>query len=183
MASGALCISACNRSDRSADVNQEVTVTGEEIGNGTLAAPAALPTTAAEFVNAAAASDRFEIESSKLAQNSGSSAGVKSFAQQMITAHTASTAKLKSTVAGMSPPLTPNDALNAEQQALMASLQGKAGAELDVAYAGAQVTAHQKTLDLPNAYANGGDNPRLVEMAKAMIPVVTAHLNTAKGLK
>jgi putative membrane protein len=184
MASSALCVSACKRSERSdAAGNQDVTITDNGIGNGTMAAPPALPTTAAEFLNAAAASDKFEIESSKLAQSSGSSAAVKSFAQQMISAHTASTAKLKSTAAAMSPPLTPNDALNADQQGLMASLQGKTGVELDAAYAAAQVTAHQKTLDVLNAYANGGDNPQLASVAKGMIPTVTAHLNTAKGLK
>jgi putative membrane protein len=156
---------------------------GNGVDNGAMAAPTALPTTAPQFVNAAAASDRFEIESSRLAQNSGSSAAVKSFAQQMITAHTASTAKLKSTVAGMTPPLTLSDALNADQQSLMATLQGKTGAELDAAYAQAQVTAHQKTLEMLNAYANGGDNPQLVNLAKGMIPTVTAHLNSAKGLK
>jgi len=187
LASGALCVSACNRSDHDATANQDVTVTDNGVGNGmdngAMAAPAALPTTAPEFVNAAAASDRFEIESSKLAQASGSSAAVKSFAQQMITGHTASTAKLKSTIAGMSPPLVPNDALNPEQQALMAGLQGKTGAELDAAYAAAQVTAHQKTLDMLNAYTAGGDNPKLVEYAKGMVPIVAAHLNLAKGLK
>jgi len=188
LASSALCISACNRSDSSDETaNQDVTMADNGMGNGldagAMAGPAALPTTAPQFVNAAAASDRFEIESSKLAQNSGSSAAVKSFAQQMVAAHTASTAKLKSTVAGMSPPLTPSDALNAEQQSLIASLQGKTGADLDAAYAQAQVTAHQRTLDMLNAYANGGDNPQLVNLAKGMIPTVTAHLNSAKGLK
>ena len=188
MASSALLVSACNRSDRSDEAgNQDVAAAENGLDNGfdngAAAAPAALPTTAPEFVNAAAASDRFEIESSKLAQASGSSAAIKSFAQQMITGHTASTAKLKSTIAGMSPPLTPDDTLNAEQQALMAGLQGKTGAELDAAYKEAQVTAHQKTLDALNAYASGGDNPKLVELAKGMIPTVTAHLNLAKGLK
>lgn len=183
MASSALLVSACNRSDTSdAAGNQDVTAAENGL-NDAMAAPAALPTTAPEFVNAAAASDRFEIESSKLAQASGSSAAVKSFAQQMITGHTASTAKLKSTIAGITPPLTPNDALNADQQALMATLQGKTGAELDAAYAAAQVTAHTKTLDALNAYASGGDNPELVAFAKGLIPTVTAHLNLAKGLK
>jgi putative membrane protein len=184
MVSSAFCLSACNRSDMSETTsNEDVTITDNGMDNGAMAATAALPTTAPEFVNAAAASDKFEIESSRLAQASGSSAPVKSFAQHMISAHTASTAKLNATIAGMSPPLVPNETLNADQQALMASLMGKSGAELDVAYAAAQVTAHQKTLAMLNAYANGGDNPKLVGLAKGMIPTVTAHLNSAKGLK
>lgn len=179
LASTALCVSACKRSDTvDATANQDVTVTD----NGAMAAPAALPTTAADFVNAAAASDKFEVESSKLAEASGSSAAVKSFAKQMVSAHTASTDKLKAASAGMTPPLVPSDALNADQQALMAGLQGKTGADLDAAYAAAQITAHQKTLDALNAHASGGDNPKLQALAKGMIPTVTAHLNLAKGL-
>ncbi len=186
MAGAAVTVSACGRSDNDAAANQDVVVTND-LGMNTAAtagaAPAALPTDAQGFVNAAAASDRFEIESSRMAEASGQSAGVKAFARQMISGHTASTAKLKSTVAGMSPPLTPTDTLNADQQALMATLQGKTGAQFDTAYATAQVTAHQKTLDMLNAYAAGGDNPALVSFAKGMVPTVAAHLNLAKGLK
>jgi putative membrane protein len=186
LAGAAMMVSACGRGDNDVAANQDVVVTsdlGTNTGTTAGAAPAALPTDAQGFVNAAAASDRFEIESSRMAEASGQSAGVKAFARQMISGHTASTAKLKGLVGAMSPALTPNDALNADQQALMATLQGKTGAELDTAYAAAQVTAHQKTLDMLNAYAAGGDTPTLVEFAKGMIPTVTAHLNLAKGLK
>jgi putative membrane protein len=186
MAGTALLVSGCNRSGGPDAANQDVMVDAgnaagtDAAGNG---AVAAMPTTAQDFANAAAASDRFEIESSRLAQASGQSAAIRDFAAQMISGHTASTAKLKSTLAAMSPPVTPNDALNAEQQALLDGLRGRTGAELDRAYASAQVTAHQKTLDMLNAYATGGDTPALVDFAKGMIPTVTAHLNLAKGLK
>lgn len=185
LAGTALTVSACKRSEPvDATANQDVTVTDNGMmANDSMAAPAALPTTAPDFVNAAAASDKFEIDSSKLAEASGSSAAVKSFAKQMISGHTASTAKLKAAIAGMTPPLVANDALNPDQQALMASLQGKTGADLDAAYAAAQVTAHQQTLDVLKAYAGGGDNAKLQDLAKGMIPTVTAHLNMAKGLK
>lgn len=187
MAGTALLVSACGRSDNDgAAANQDVVVSNDlTVNTGTTAgaAPAALPTDAQGFVNAAAASDRFEIESSRMAEASGQSAAVKAFARQMISGHTASTAKLKTAASGMSPALTPADGLNPEQQALMATLQGKTGAELDTAYAAAQVTAHQRTLDMLNAYAAGGDTAALVDFAKGMIPTVTAHLNLAKGLK
>ena len=185
MASTALLVSACNRSGPDDAANQDAVVNaGNAADAGAAGADsAALPTTAQAFVNAAAASDRFEVESSKLAQASGQSAAIKDFAAQMVSGHTASTAKLKSTVAALNPPATPNDALNPEQQALLDGLKGKTGAEFDRAYASAQVSAHQKTLDMLNAYAAAGDTPALVEFAKGMIPTVTAHLNLAKGLK
>ena len=52
--------------------------------NDAMAAPAS---GGQAFVNMAAASDAFEIETSKLAVTNGASAAVKKFAGQMITAH------------------------------------------------------------------------------------------------
>jgi putative membrane protein len=141
------------------------------------------PLTAQGFVNGAAASDKFEIESSRLAATSGSSAAVKKFATQMISAHTASTAKLKSTLAGMSPTMTPDDTLTADQQTKLDSLKGLKGTAFDSAYASAQTEAHQAALDALKNYAASGDNPQLKTFANGLIPTVTAHLNMAKGLK
>jgi putative membrane protein len=161
-----------------ADTN--LTIDNGMAANDSMAAP---PLSAQGFANTAAASDRFEIESSRLAAASASSAAVKSFAQKMISAHTASTAKLKTTVSGMSPAVAPDDMLTAEQQSALDSLKGKTGADFDSIYAAAQVNAHQKTLDALKNYAASGDNAQLKTLASGMIPTVTAHLNMAKGLK
>ncbi|MFE8585314.1 DUF4142 domain-containing protein [Sphingomonas sp. NCPPB 2930] len=149
---------------------------------------AATPTPAAvsasqSFVNTAAASDAFEIESSKLALTNGSSASVKSYARKMIDAHTASTAKLKATTATLSPALTPDPALNAEQQQTIDQLKSLNGAAFDQAYIAAQAAGHQQTLDALKAYAATGDVPQLKTFANGLIPTVAAHLNMAKGLK
>jgi putative membrane protein len=186
LAGAALTLGACHKNEAANDTTlNDVAindVTANDSGDLTnMAAPA--PTTAQGFVNAAAASDRFEIESSKLAATAAESSAVKKFAQQMISAHTSSTAKLKSAIAGMTPAITPDDTPNADQQAAMTSLQSKKGADFDSAYAEAQADAHQKTLDTLNAYAAGGDNPKLQAFAKQLIPTVAAHLNLAKGLK
>lgn len=146
--------------------------------------PAAVATNspAQAFINVAAASDAFEIEASKLAATQASSAKTKSFATQMIKAHTESTAKLQAAAASATPALTPVPALSAAQQASLDSLAGKSGAEFDSAYAQAQVTGHQATLDALKGYAAGGDVASLKDFAAKAIPVVTAHLNMAKGL-
>ena len=179
----ALAIAAGNRSHDQASSEAAAPATDNvALANEAMPAPAAA-TGAQGFVNAAAASDRFEIESSKLAQASGSSAAVKKFAGTMISAHTDSTAKLKATVSSLNPPLTPDDSLNADQQQMLDGLKGKTGAELDTAYADAQVKAHQATLDTLKAYSASGDNPALKKFADGLIPTVTAHLNMAKGLK
>ena len=188
LAGTALALSACAKHENAnggatetgntADLN----MTGENGMAAATNATAPSPTTAQGFINAAAASDRFEIESSKLAASSASSAAVKKFASQMISAHSASTAKLKSIVGGMSPPMTPDDTLNPTQQQKLDSLKGLNGAAFDSAYASAQVEAHQMALDMLKNYAASGDNAQLKTFANGMIPTVTAHLNVAKGL-
>ena len=180
-----LALVACSKKDDTAAdsnvVDMNMPMDNGVMDNGAAAAPS--PTTAQGFVNAAAASDKFEIESSKLAASAASSASVKSFAKQMITAHTGSTEKLKSTISGVNPPVTPDDTLAPDQQATLDSLKGLQGTAFDSAYASAQVEAHQKTLDTLKNYAASGDNDQLKAFANGMIPTVTAHLNLAKGLK
>lgn len=186
MTGTALALAACGKHDNSnmstdasnsADLNMGAD-NGMAAGNAT--APA--PLTAQAFANAAAASDKFEIESSRLAATAASSPQVKKFASQMISAHSASTAKLKSTLAGMNPPLKPDDSLNADQQRNLDNLKGLKGTAFDTAYASAQTQAHQMTLDALKSYSASGDNATLKAFANGLIPTVTAHLNMAKGL-
>ena len=174
-------LAACGHKDEG--TNADVNMAADNAVFDNAVAPAAVPTTAQGFANAAAASDKFEIDSSQLAASSAQSAAVKAFAAKMISAHTASTAKLKSTVAGMSPALTIDDTLSAAQQETLANLKAAHGADFDSAYKSAQVDAHQATLDALNGYAAAGDNAQLKTLASGMVPTVTAHLNMAKGLK
>ena len=183
VSASALALAACGqRSDEAASAVNVAVDNGVVVDNG-MTADAALPTSAQGFANTAAASDRFEIESSRLAASQGQSAAVKSFAEKMISAHQESTAKLKTTASSLNPPVTPDDTLSAAQQQDLDGLKGKTGAEFDTAYAAAQVKAHQATLDALNAYAASGDTPALKEFASGLVPTVTAHLNMAKGLK
>jgi putative membrane protein len=186
LVSGTLALAACGHKADTGNADMaNADMTNMAVDNGMAAntTEAASPLTSQGFANAAAASDRFEIESSKLAQTTSKSAAIKAFADKMITAHTASTAKLKTTAAGMSPAMTPDDTLSADQQSALDGLKGKTGADFDTAYAAAQVDGHQKTLDALNAYVASGDNATLKTFATGLIPTVTAHLNMAKGLK
>jgi putative membrane protein len=186
LAGAALTLGACGKNkdtDETVGVDNDTVVSADNglmTGNDSAAIS---PLTAQGFANAAAASDRFEIESSRLAESGASSAAVKRFAAQMISGHTASTEKLKSTVAGMSPVVSPDDSLTPEQQAKLNNLKSLNGTAFDSAYAAAQVEAHQMTLDKLNAYAASGDTPALKTFASGLVPTVTAHLNMAKSLK
>lgn len=135
------------------------------------------------FVNAAASSDAFEIETSKLALATSGSASVKKFAQMMVDAHTASTAKLKAAAAKAQPALLPDPTLAPDQQAKIDALKMAKGEEFDRAYITAQNEGHAQTLDKLKSYASGGGQPALKDFATAIVPVVTAHLNAVRALK
>lgn len=135
------------------------------------------------FANTAASSDAFEIAASKLALETSKSAPIKAFAQKMITAHEQSSAKLKTASASASPTILPDPTLSAEQEAKIAALRAKTGADFDTAYAAEQSAAHQMTLDALRAYSQSGDVPQLKAFATELVPIVTAHLNMAKSLK
>ncbi len=180
-----LALAGCGRSGETNQAAPANTMATTEDMNGMAAAtptPVAL-SASQSFANAAAASDTFEIESSKLALTNGASASVKSFAQKMIDAHTASTAKLKTAAGSASPAITPDPTLNAEQQQQLDQMRGLTGTAFDQAYIAAQNAGHQQTLDTLKAYAATGDVASLKTFATGLIPTVTAHLNMAKGLK
>lgn len=174
-------LSACGQSDTgvTTDANN---ADAEDVALGNEGLSVA-SSSAQDFVNKAAASDRFEIETSKLAAPSASSTAIKDFAAKMVTAHTESTRKLKSTVASDPSGIVISDALSAEQQATLDDLKTKKGAEFDAAYAAAQVSGHEKTLAELNNYAGAGENASLKALAEEMVPVVTEHLSSAKALK
>jgi putative membrane protein len=177
----ALALAACGQKGETYNTDTNVVTDNAVTANDTATAP--LPNSAQGFANTAAASDRFEIESSKLAETAGQAAAIKSFAAKMIAAHTGSTAKLKTVAGSLSPSITPDDTLSAAQQADLDSLQNLKGAEFDTSYAALQVKAHQQALDALKGYQASGDTPALKDFANGLIPTVTAHLNMAKGLK
>jgi putative membrane protein len=135
------------------------------------------------FADTAAASDAFEIATSNLALAKAKSAAVKSFAHQMVAAHTASTEKLRAAAGAASPAIVPNPTLAAGQQSTLDELGTLSDGDFDKAYAQAQVDAHQKALDALKSYAADGAVPQLRQFAGAAVPTVTAHLNMAKALK
>ncbi|KMS56122.1 membrane protein [Novosphingobium barchaimii LL02] len=134
------------------------------------------------FANIAAASDAFEIESSKLAITKATTSKIKSYANNMIEAHTESTVELKAAAGATSPAITPDAALTAAQKATLDQLVAKSGADFDRAYVASQTSAHAEALDALKGYAAGGEVASLKAFATKMIPTVAAHLNMAKSI-
>ncbi|KRA83976.1 hypothetical protein ASD76_08215 [Altererythrobacter sp. Root672] len=131
-------------------------------------------------MDAAASSDMYEIEAAKLAQQEGKSEKVKSFAQMMITDHTASTEKLKAAVS-QAVGLTVPTAMQAKHRANLDALIA-AGDNFDAMYAQQQAAAHEEALALLKSQAQNGTVASIKAFAGEIAPIVEGHLGHAKEL-
>ena len=86
------------------------------------------------FVTAAAISDMYDVEAGKIAEQRASNPDVKTFAQKMVQAHTETTAKLKSILAGMKHRPAAPAHLDDRRQGLIDDLRGAKAADFDARY-------------------------------------------------
>jgi putative membrane protein len=151
---------------------------GEKTGiNSTLGVA---PTTA-DFVKEVAASDMFEIESSKLAVQKGN-AQEKTFGQQMVTDHTKTSSELKELVSGGKVEATLPTTLDNSHQSKLDKLKNASGKDFSSDYNSYQVSAHEDAISLFERYANGGDNSTLKDWAGKTLPALKHHLEMAREL-
>lgn len=184
VALGSLALGACKQSGTSVSNNQTQGMTDEapieNMGTGNMAGTAAATADQA-YVQNAAASDMFEIESSKLAQSKATLPSLKTFAQMMIDEHGKSSAELK-TAAGTAGIPVPT-MLPAEQQAKLDALKAASGAEFDRLYLADQKAGHQDTLTKVNAYLASAPAGPLKDHAAKVTGVVQKHLNSLEKIK
>lgn len=137
------------------------------------------PNMGGAYVQMAASSDMYEIQSSQLALSQAQNPALRSFAQMMVTDHSNTTQQLMAaaTASGMGPPPASMMPMHAQ---MVARLQGRSGMDFDREYARQQLMAHQQALALHSNYAARGDTPALRAVAGAAVPVITQHLNMVK---
>lgn len=151
---------------------------------GSAAGTKMAPMSASQFAQMMAASDQFEIMSSKTALEKSTRQEVKDFANMMIKQHMDSSQKLTALASQMKPPLTIGKQLDPEQRQMTTDLQKMpAGNSFDRAYLDAQVTGHARTLAMLQSYADTGKVDQLRNFAKQMIPIVSGHLDQARKLQ
>ena len=178
----ALIAAGCDNQAATNDMSIEGNLAGDAAANDLLGAndAAAMPTDAAGFAAAVAASDLFEIESGKLAADKAGSADLKAFGKKLATDHQNSTTQLKTAAQSANVPVAP--ALDAEKQGMLDQLKAASGAEFDRLFVQQQKAAHQKALSLLQGYAGGGDNPALKGFATTASKVVQGHLDHVNGM-
>lgn len=148
----------------------------------TASATATIPVSTDQFLTQAAAANKFEIDSSKLAISKSKSETVKGFANQMVMDHGKAAAKMKQAVTDAKAK-TPADALDAKHQAIYDDLKKKEDLAFDNAYVDAQMQGHVETVALFESYAKNGDHPRIKAFANDLLPTLRAHLEQVKKLQ
>ncbi len=148
----------------------------------TAARPAVTAPSTDVFLAKTAVGNLFEIESSKLALSKTKTAQVRTFANEIVKDHTEAGAKFKLAVADarLKPPA---ETLDAQHQTAMNDLKSKDGAAFDKSYTDDQYRAHVETVDMFQAYADGGDNARMKQFAKGMLPTLKTHLDHVTKLR
>ena len=138
-------------------------------------AAAGNPPDTSTFIARVAASSVFEIESSKLALERSQDAAVRDFAEQMVADHETASARLKEALAEVQlkePPF----ALDAKHKEIYDQLGTRSGGNFNKAYIEAQFEAHKEAVEMFEAYAAGGDNPRVKRFAEHLLPTLRLHL-------
>jgi len=138
------------------------------------------PENRAGYVQMAAASDMFEIQSSQIALTRAQHPAVRQFAQMMIDHHSQTTRQLMA--AAQASGVAPTPSLMPMQAQMIANLQQPSGASFDRMYMMQQVQAHQMALALHSNYARDGDTPALRATASAAVPIITQHLARARQI-
>src|SRR4051794_35338114 len=164
--------------------------------------------TGPEFTRLAAMSDRFEIASSRLAEQKSQNAELKQFAQHMMRDHEKTSQELQVLMpqaqgrgagpasaypqsrepTGSGTPASvqggpQSDRLDQQHAALLQQLQQASGAEFDRLYVRQQITAHQQAVDMFRNYSQSGDTPQLKQWAAKTLPDLQQHLQMAQSLQ
>jgi putative membrane protein len=133
----------------------------------------------AMFVNAAAASDAFEVQAGQVAQTKGHSARVKKYSAQMIQAHTQTTQQL--TQIAQAKGVTPSATLSPDEQIMLSRLQSDPARSFDRDYMHDNLVSHQMAIKLFQDEIANGQDADLKQFASATLPIIQQHFREAGG--
>lgn len=149
----------------------------------TVPMPQTLPTVSAQdqsFVQQAASSDMFEIQSARLALQRSRNPAVRSFAQRMIADHTKSSQQLAALAQAKG--IVMPTGLDPEQQRMMAAMENTRRI-FDQEYFRQQAFAHQATATAYQTEINSGYDADLRNFAQMTLPIVQDHLAMAERMR
>lgn len=132
-----------------------------------------------EFAKAAALSNLFEIESSRLALERSQDQDVRAFAQRMVEDHTRAGVEMKA-AAGKDGVFAVPTGLDEAHRRKIEALRGADGPEFDRLYLDMQQAAHQDAVALFDAQAKG--EGALARFAQETLPVLRQHREAVRAL-
>jgi putative membrane protein len=134
------------------------------------------------FVEVAARSNMAEIEFGELAASKASDSLVKSFAQQMVSEHTAAQNELKDLADDFGGIEWPND-LDQGHDSVMAELNNASGYTFDTLYMKSQVMAHQNAVNIFATAKSNSTDTRVKAYATKYHPHIEMHLEKADSIQ
>jgi putative membrane protein len=136
-----------------------------------------------DFVHVVSITNKFEIDSSRLALEKSVNPDVKKFAQTMINDHIKAGAGLKAALGMSKTEAKIEEDLDAAHQNLLDSLKASASDSFDGKYIAMQTDAHKEAVSLFSGYAMNGSDAALKKFAEDTLPVLKSHLEHALKLK
>ena len=134
-----------------------------------------------QFVQKAAISDMFEIQSGQIAQQKAANDEYKQFGQMVRDDHSKTSDQIKGMAQNM-PGLQMPQALDTAHKQKLDKLQSLSGAQFEDQFKKDQVAGHQDAVKLFENYAQKGDHPDLKKFAQDTLPKLKEHLQHAQAL-
>ena len=136
--------------------------------------PTSLSSRDRTFVMQAGQLSMMEVELGRLAQQRGSSAGVKQYGQEMVEEHTRANQELMQLV--MQKQVELPTEMSTQNTAMIDRLSGLSGRSFDAAYKQAMIDSHNQAIALFQAQSQQGQDPQLKAWAAEKLPNLQAHL-------
>jgi putative membrane protein len=134
------------------------------------------------FVTAAAINDMYEVSAGQIALQRSGSPAVRAFARRMIEDHSASTARLKSTIRDYNVNAALPGRIDARRRGMLDDLRGARPQYFDHRYMVQQVAAHKEADTLMRRYAGIGKINGMRDFAAAAGKTERMHLTMAQTL-
>ena len=164
-------LAACN-TDRSSAFNATVPQP--------MAAAVTMGAQDGRFINLAASSDQFELQSSQALLQRSRNPAVRAYAQMMIDQHTASTQQLTQMAGAKGAALS--QGLDPTQERLLAAVQSASPGSVDRTYLSGQATGHAATVLSYNDEIKSGSDADVKGFAQQNLPMIQQHLDDARRL-
>jgi putative membrane protein len=186
-------LGACKKSDTNATDTTTMASADTSMKAGTgsstsmnAAAPTPAPMTDAGILAMLAAANHGEIDAGKMAETKATSASVKSFARDMVAAHTKmlNDGNALAKKLNITPDTAAADSINMMNQSGAAALSAAAkGPAFDSAYVNAQVAGHQYVLNMVKTAEGQAQNADLKSALTAAEPNVQQHLDRIQAIQ